>query len=113
MLGGNPGNPRRKTGFACSCRLGRPSAPAAFGCRKSDRLVRPYGAGFTLVELMVTLSVAAIFAGLAVPAMEQSLQRRQIEGAAREVFGNLMMVRSQAIEKNRNSYISFSGSGTH
>ena len=67
--------------------------------------------GFTLIELMVTLSVATILTVVAVPGMQQVLQRRQLEGAASEMYSNLLMARSQAIEKNRNAFVNFNGSG--
>ena len=68
--------------------------------------------GFTLIEMMVTLSVATILTVVAVPNMQSMLQRRQLEGAAGEVYANLLLARSQAIEKNQSAFVSFSGSGT-
>lgn len=67
--------------------------------------------GFTFIELMVALSVTTILAVVAVPNLQQVLQRRQLEGAAGEMYSNLLMARSQAIEKNRNAFVDFSGSG--
>lgn len=78
-----------------------------FNRRRNSRPQR----GFTLIELMVTLSVASVLAVVAVPGMQQMLQRRQLEGAAGEITSNLLMARSQAIAKNRNAFVSFSGSG--
>ena len=36
---------------------------------------RPKGAGFTLVELMVTLAIAAILAAIAIPAYNTSIRK--------------------------------------
>ncbi|MGB0956139.1 MAG: GspH/FimT family pseudopilin [Panacagrimonas sp.] len=69
---------------------------------------KPPALGFTVIELMVTLAVAAILASLAAPSMRTLIERRHLEGAAREVVGNLVLARSQAIEKNRPSFVSFS-----
>ena len=41
-------------------------------------------AGFTLVELMVTLAVLAIIAGIAVPAFNDFVDRNRVTGAANE-----------------------------
>ena len=68
--------------------------------------------GFTLVEMMITISVATILTVVAVPNMQSMVKRRQLEGAATEVYANLLLMRSQAIEKNRSTYVAFSGSGT-
>jgi len=67
--------------------------------------------GFTLVEMMVTVSVATILTVVAVPNMQGMMQRRQLEGAAGEVYANLLLMRSQAIEKNRTVFVNFGGSG--
>jgi len=69
--------------------------------------------GFTLVEMMITVSIATILTVMAVPNMQSMMQRRQLEGAASELYGNLLLMRSQAIEKNRTVYVSFAGSGTN
>jgi type IV fimbrial biogenesis protein FimT len=68
--------------------------------------------GFTLIEMMVTVSVATILTVVAVPNMQSMMLRRQLEGAAGEIYSNLLLMRSQAIEKNRTVYVNFSGSGT-
>src|ERR1041384_3858506 len=68
--------------------------------------------GFTLIEMMVTVSVATILTVVAVPNMQSMIQRRQLEGAAGEMYSNLLLMRSQAIEKNRSVFVNFTGSGT-
>jgi type IV fimbrial biogenesis protein FimT len=68
--------------------------------------------GFTLVEMMVTVTVASVLAMVAVPNMQPMMQKRQLEGAASEVYNNLLLLRSQAVEKNRRAFVNFNESGT-
>jgi type IV fimbrial biogenesis protein FimT len=68
--------------------------------------------GFTLLELVVSMSLACILLMIAVPSMQQLLLRRQLEGAASEMYDNLLVARSQAIEKNTNAFLSFTVNGT-
>jgi hypothetical protein len=44
--------------------------------------------------------------------MQSMLLKRQLEGAAGEVYSNLLLMRSQALEKNRSAFVSFNGGGT-
>ena len=67
--------------------------------------------GFTLVEMMVAVSVVTLLTVTGVPNMMNMMQRRQLEGAAGEVYNNLLLMRSQAIEKNHSAFVSFNGSG--
>lgn len=78
-------------------------------CKAAQRGIQR---GFTLLEMMATVSVASIALTIAIPAMQQTFLRRQLEGAASEVYNNLLLMRSQAINKNRNAYVNFTGSGT-
>lgn len=56
--------------------------------------------GFTLVELMVTLAVAAILLGIAVPSFRDMLERNRIAAQSNELLGGLQTARSEAIRKN-------------
>jgi prepilin-type N-terminal cleavage/methylation domain-containing protein len=57
--------------------------------------------GFTLLELMITLSVLAILASLGVPAMQEMLERNRLKGAAQALAEDLQWVRGEAIRRNR------------
>src|SRR5699024_6935398 len=63
--------------------------------------------GFTLLELMVTVAVAAIIVSIAVPSFSAMLNRHRLEAAASELKFNLLLARSQAIKQNRDVAVSF------
>lgn len=69
----------------------------------------PRARGFTVIELMVTVAVTGVLAGMAAPSMLETIQRRQLEGAVSQMYDNFLMARSQAIEKNRPAFVSFAG----
>lgn len=58
------------------------------------------GRGFTLVELMVTVAVAAILLVIAVPSFRTMLATNQLVTAANEVVGGLSEARMEAIQRN-------------
>ena len=62
-------------------------------------------AGVTLIELIVTLSVAAILATLAVPSFQTMILNREIAASAESVLNGLQLARAEAVK--RNSQISF------
>lgn len=53
--------------------------------------------GFTLIELMVTISVAAILAAVAIPSMQDLIARNQITSANNELVAATMYARSEAV----------------
>jgi len=52
--------------------------------------------GFTLVELMVVVAIAAIILGLAVPNFREFIARNRLDGAAHELMATLQFARSEA-----------------
>jgi type IV fimbrial biogenesis protein FimT len=56
--------------------------------------------GFTLVELMVALAVAAILLGIAVPSFRDMLERNRVAAQSNDLLGGLQATRSEAIRKN-------------
>jgi len=55
--------------------------------------------GFTLVELAVTVAIAAILAAMAVPAMQNFLAARAVEAQAQELSTSLRLARSEALKR--------------
>lgn len=58
--------------------------------------------GFTLVELMVAVSVLAILASFAVPTFRQFTARQQVRAASFDLRTDLLLARSEALKRNRN-----------
>lgn len=67
--------------------------------------------GFTLIELMVVVSISAILLMLAVPSFNDSLARRRLEGVATELITDLQYARTQAIGNNADISLVTSATG--
>ena len=56
-------------------------------------------AGFTLIEMMITLAIAAILILLAAPAMTTLIQTQQVRTAAADLHSALNFARSEALKR--------------
>jgi type IV fimbrial biogenesis protein FimT len=65
----------------------------------SQRAVRTKG-GFTLIEMMVVLALAAVVLGLAIPSYRGTLSRKRMEGVASELATDIQYARSEAAQRN-------------
>lgn len=78
----------------------RSGAPASLkNFFKSDTAWRASG-GFTLVELMVTVFVAAILLVIAVPSFRSIIASSQLRAAADDVYSAVSTARIEAIKRN-------------
>lgn len=68
--------------------------------------------GFTLVELMITLVVAAVLLGLAVPNLRSFIQNSRIVTQSNEMIGSIAIARSEAIKRNKTMVICRSSNPT-
>ena len=59
-------------------------------------------AGFTLIELMVTIAIAAIFAALAFPSFRDFIAGQRVKTASYDVSYMLTGARSEALKRNLN-----------
>ncbi len=69
-------------------------------------------AGFTLVELMVTLSLLAIIVGFAVPGMQSLVTSYRISTLANEFTAGLAHTRGEAVNRNMCTTMCISGNTT-
>lgn len=64
-------------------------------------------AGFTLVELMVTVAVVAILAMVAAPNMASFLDRNRVVGAGEAVLAQVQLARTEAVKQGANMTVVF------
>lgn len=58
------------------------------------------GMGFTLIELMITIAVAAILLTLAVPSMRTIILNNRVTSQSNAFLSSLVVARSEAIKRN-------------
>jgi type IV fimbrial biogenesis protein FimT len=58
-------------------------------------------AGFTLVEVMVVISIVAVLASFALPSMRQFVVKTKISGIANDIVGSLNFARSEALRRGQ------------
>lgn len=76
-------------------------------CIETTRLAptRFKPSGFTLIELMVALAVAAIVIGMAVPSFQSVVNTNKLAGAVNEMVASLQLARMEAIRHNRRAAV--------
>jgi type IV fimbrial biogenesis protein FimT len=77
--------------------------PNAMETRQNAAIGRPAlrrQAGFTLIELMVVLTISAILAFLAAPSMSRLIATQRVKAAAEDLHLSLLRARSEAIKRN-------------
>lgn len=68
--------------------------------------------GFTLIELVVTMAVAAILVAVAVPSMRTVIQNGRLNTQANDLVGDLSLARSEAIKRRTSAGVCISTNGT-
>ena len=67
-------------------------------------------AGFTIIELMIVLTIVAGLIVIALPSMTEMVQNQKVKGAANELFFDLSFARSEAIKRNTTVQVNRTGS---
>jgi len=67
--------------------------------------------GFTLIEMMVVVAIAAVMLTVVVSSFTDLLARRRLEGAASELSTDLQFARAQAVTKNAPVVLTTTSSG--
>jgi prepilin-type N-terminal cleavage/methylation domain-containing protein len=57
-------------------------------------------AGFTLIEMVVTLSIFSVLVAIAIPTFTSWLPGYKLKSAARDVFSNMQLAKLEAIKRN-------------
>lgn len=68
-------------------------------------------AGFTLIELMVTITVAAILLVVGIPSYQYAILNSRVKTAASDFHISLLLARSEAIKRGGNIVVSDNGTG--
>lgn len=56
--------------------------------------------GFTLIELIVVLTISGIFLGLAIPAFREFTASQRVKNAAFDFAAAMLLARSEAVKRN-------------
>ena len=69
--------------------------------------------GFTLIELMFTIALAAILTALAAPSVQKMLKTNRVQTEASAFVGDLMVARTEAVKRGQNVSVCVSSDGTN
>lgn len=75
-------------------------------------LPAPRAAGFTLIELMVTIAVLAIVVAMAVPSFQSLTNSSRLTSTANELMAALQYARSESLRRNVRTTVCQSSTGT-
>lgn len=64
-------------------------------------------AGFTTIELMIVVTIAAVLIALAAPSFAEFLSKRRVDGVMAELVTDLHYARSEAVSRNAPVRITF------
>tara|TARA_R110002110_G_scaffold271566_1_gene486947 strand:+ start:45676 stop:46179 length:504 start_codon:yes stop_codon:yes gene_type:complete len=64
--------------------------------------LKPLYKAFTLIELLITLSIVAIVLGLAIPSLTNRVQKESAGSTTQKMFHILHFARMEAIKRNQN-----------
>jgi type IV fimbrial biogenesis protein FimT len=72
----------------------------------------PRAAGFTLLELMVVVAIAAVLAAVAAPGMSTFIDNQRLRNGSFDLVSDLLLARSEAVTRNSVVVVSPSATGS-
>lgn len=69
--------------------------------------------GFTTAELLITMIVLIILASIAIPYFAGNMPRYRLNGAVRQLMGDLMWCRMESVSRNHRHRVQFLGDHTY
>lgn len=69
-------------------------------------------AGFTLLELMVTVAVATILLAIAVPSFQDVIRRNRLAAATNDFLASIYYTRSEAVKEDKRAIMCASSDGS-
>lgn len=66
--------------------------------------------GFTIFELMITVTIAAVVTAFAIPAFQDLMARSRVNGAAEEIANAMVTARNMAVSQRRPLMLGMTGS---
>ena len=85
--------------------------PMKFPRSRAGRAAPAGQAGFTLLELLVTLAIAGLLLAIAAPRMAEAVARARVDVTARQIVTILRETRAAALEQARPIMFSIDGAG--
>lgn len=76
------------------------------------RMIMKRQTGFTLVELMVTLAIAAIVLTIGIPAFQEAIRSNRLATITNDFVSTLMLARSEAVKRSTKVSVCKSTNGT-
>lgn len=61
--------------------------------------------GFTLIELMIALAIAAVLISIAAPSFREAVDNNRVTSSTNEFTATLALAKSEAVKRNRNAQI--------
>jgi prepilin-type N-terminal cleavage/methylation domain-containing protein len=78
----------------------------ANGIRRAGQIARDNGQkGFTLIELMIVVSILAVMAALAAPGFNDFIAKNRVKGAAEEIFGLILQAKSETTTRDTDMFV--------
>ncbi len=68
--------------------------------------------GFSLLEMLITMTILAIIITVAVPSMTEFTSNQRLIGATQQVYSHLQQARSESVARNTTVYVNFAEDGT-